>query len=117
MYITNIRSAGQICPECPTCETICEPQMLGQINLLGLVFFIACLATYFLYRKKIFYSFFRRKQYIKTLRSIGLIFLVLGMLYFIQLGINKSANSDCRVGGVMLEIKFWPSSIIPFTKG
>jgi len=122
MYITNSPNIGvgrntQACPECPAQPTICEPILSGQINLLGLVFFISCIVIYFLYRKKIFHSFFNRRRYVKTLRFIGLAFLVLGILYFIQLGVNQSVNSDCIIKGVILEVKFWPSSIIPFLAG
>lgn len=118
MYITNPSSniqscpTSQACPICPTCQTCCEPRWFGQFNLLGLIFFLTCLAIFLIRSKKLFFSRIIFRRYDNWFIFFGFLCLFLGILYILSFKYN-SGILNCYFKGVLINFSFWPSSFLP----
>ena len=119
MYITNNPGAGVMqttnnYSECSVCESPCEIQWTGQINVLGFIFALVCVSLY-LVRQKDFPMFFsrRKKKIAKKLKIAFWVFFALFFLYIFNIN-YQDIGETCLVKGMLLEIKFWPKGITPW---
>lgn len=104
MYITNTSNR----PSPVECPVVCEQPLRLDINLLGAVFGLTCLALYFANKKFFLHARSKKKKLIsQILTGSFFILLLLFLLYFIKLE-YKPAKASCQSEGVLLRGKLLP---------
>lgn len=113
MYITQpINKAAPVVQKAE-CPPQCSPALYADFNLLGLIFGLSCLATYFIKKKFLTPARSNRKKLaVKILYWVKWILLALFILYFIQIEYQPPTNS-CPVEGIMLRFDLLPDLLRP----
>jgi len=104
MYITNTANR----PNPVVCPAVCEQPLRLDINLLGAVFGLTCLALYFAKKKFFLHPRSKKKKLIsRILTGLFFISLLLFLLYFIKIE-YKPINGKCQSAGILLRGKLLP---------
>jgi len=114
MYITTNISKPASQPATQTeCAAVCEQQLYGYISLLGLLFGIACLASYLAKKKFFLHVRSPKKKHVAKILSISFwVFLVLFILYFIKIE-YLALGDGCTIDGLLLSGRLFPDLFPP----
>ncbi|MFA5155120.1 MAG: hypothetical protein WC453_01670 [Patescibacteria group bacterium] len=115
MYITN-NNSGPISPTtevASNCPVTCQPSFHLYVNILGLVFGVACLIAYF--AQKMVSSRAKRNKTAFLSQIIFVIFalfLLLFVLYFLTLE-HQAQPAGCTVSDWLLSVRWQPDFLHP----
>jgi len=118
MYITTntVRPVGQVANK-PDCLIVCGQQLYVYLNLLAAVLGIFCLSLYFVKKRFLLLSRFKKKKLLfQILSGLAWIFLIFFLIYFIKIEYHP-ANGQCSVDGVLLQSSLFPDFFHPWYQG